>query len=466
MKKLIILNLLLVSFFHLSAQDSCVIKVCPNDCLNCYAGMQNVETTGNNIKKTIVFPDMSSAEVKEYLNHVLNISDTSLYNIIVSDSIYNSMSSSLSSEVYVYDENKLEKHSLLKKFDGFEKKNGFEIKIPDTIAISTSGSIINAREFFLISDYTFGKFVFVDKNKDNNVSVLTGEELTTRENYIKITGDTSAYNLFLKYKNQLRRGNADRIRIDPARGSRNQPVSFLMAPDIKFINGTMGIGFKTGIIDFNTPEDYKIFQIDEKSHPSEYYVNPGAYTEYKGKYYLQMGKVDKNANDQNMIGEFVLSDGKYIFSKFLNYKLPTEYQPAIRYSNLGKVLTFVNPYAFLQYSLSYYDLDSDKTLKLPFDTVKLDFFFNSVNYSLTKLESNYVFVDAYVTGKTIRLLFMENNKYYLAEIDRKDGHLISKKEILKPDKKIKLGFYFYSGDKIFYLSTDNSICVEKIKYRQ
>ncbi|OQX72148.1 MAG: hypothetical protein B6D61_14955 [Bacteroidetes bacterium 4484_249] len=53
--------------------------------------MQNVESANEKIKKTIVFPKLSEAEVKEYLNHVLNIQDISNYKIVISDSVYNSL---------------------------------------------------------------------------------------------------------------------------------------------------------------------------------------------------------------------------------------------------------------------------------------------------------------------------------------------------------------------------------------
>jgi len=463
--KLLLLNLLLISFIHLFPQDSCVVKVCLNDCLNCYAGMQNIESANKKIKKTIVFPDLSKSEIKEYLNHILNIPDASKYKIIISDSIYNLLNNSLSSEVYVYTENELTDYSLLKRFDGFEKKKVFEIKLPDTIAISKSAYIINTNKYFLISDYMFGKFVFVGKRKDNHVSVITGRDLTTRANYIKIAGDTSAYNLFIKYKRQLKRGNADRFRIQPSMGSRNEMVSFLLVPDIKFHNGTMGIAFKTGLIIFNGPEEYRILPIDDNTYPKEYYVNPGSFSEYQGKYYLQMGKVDKMAEKQDIIGEFVLVDDKVVFSRFLDYQLPSEYFPASKYRYLAKVLTFVNPYAFLQYSLSYYNIEHHQTLKLPLEPVNLKFSFNYQNASLTTLESNYFFSDAKISKQTIRILFKQHEKYFITEIDRADNHLISKKEIMNPDKQIKSGLYFYSDKELFYLSQDNSIVVEQIKYR-
>ena len=88
MKKLLFC-LLLTSFFNLFSQDSCVVKIFPNDCLNCYVGMKKIEFSEENIKKTIVFPNLTKPEVNAYLSEVFKISDINKFNIIVSDYIYN-----------------------------------------------------------------------------------------------------------------------------------------------------------------------------------------------------------------------------------------------------------------------------------------------------------------------------------------------------------------------------------------
>lgn len=425
--------------------------------------MKKVESSDDGIKKTIVFPDLSKAEVNAYLRNVLNISDISKFTVIVSDSVYNSMNKSLTSEVYVYNDNKLYDHALLKKFYGFDKIGPYEIKIPDSIPISIAATIINNDDYFFITDSKFGNCIFINKHANHKVTVLSAQDLTTDSNFNKISGDTICYHLFSKYREVLKSANMDRMQFKHTFGKRHM-TAFLMAPDIKVINDEAGLAYKTGIIIFKNPKEYTILSIDEESLPENYIVFPNFFSEHKGDYYIQLAHIDRTDNNQYLLGRFYLGNKKLVFSGFPEYKIPAEYLPASKFKSLRKVMTPINPYVFLQYSLSYYDIDNDQTYLLPLDSVNLKFEFPEQLVKLLKLESSYRFIDAYISDRTMQVLYEESDKYYIAEIDRTDNSLIKKLEILNLAKPLKAGMYFYSTDKLFYLTTDNTIVVEKINY--
>lgn len=462
--KTILLGLLFISFSQIFSQDSCVVKIFPGDCLNCYIGMKKVESSDEGIKRTIVFPDLSKAEVNAYLRNVLNISDISKFTVIVSDSAYNSMNQSLTSEVYVYNENKLYGHSLLKKFYGFDELGPYEIKIPDSIAISVAATIINHEDYFFITDSKFGNCIFISKHGNNEVIVLRAQDITTESNFNKISGDTICYHMFSKYRDVLRSANMDRMQLQHSFG-KSQMTSFLMAPDIKVINDKAGLTYITGIIFFTNPKKFVILRIDEESMPENYVVYPGFYSEYKGGHYIQLAHIDRTIDDQYVLGKFCLENEKLLFSGFPEYKIPMEYLPASKFKSLRKVLTPANPYVFLQYSLSYYDMDNDQTYLLPLDSVDLKFEFPDQIVDLMKFEHNYKFMDAYVSEKVIQVLYKVSDKYYIAYINRTDNSMIKKMEILNLAKHLKAGMCFYSADKLFYLTTDNTIVVENINYK-
>ena len=463
MKKLLFC-LLLTSFFNLFSQDSCVVKIFPNDCLNCYVGMKKIEFSDENIKKTIVFPNLTKPEVNAYLSEVFKISDTNKFNIIVSDSIYNSINNALTSEVYVYNEKKLYDHSLLKKFYGFAEFGPREIKIPDSIAFSAATTLINTEDYFFITDSKFAKYVLISKHADHKLTVLTALDLTTEINFHKISGDTMCYHMFSKYRDILKDANMDMMRLNHSFNKRNIMASFIMAPDIIVENNEAGLSYKSGIIIFNNPKDYSILRIREESLPEGYHIFPSFFSEYKGDYYLQLVPADKTMDEQYLFGRFNLKEEDLVFSGFTDYKLPSEYLPASKFKSLRKILTPADPYIFLQYSLSYYNLDNDKTYKLPLDAVDLKFDMPGQSMSLLKFEYNYRFVDAYISENTIKVLYEESGKHYLAFIDRIRNSLIEKKEITDFPKPIKAGPSFYSEDMIFYLTKDNSIVVEKINF--
>ncbi len=453
--------LLITSFCNVFSQDSCVIKVFPNDCLNCYVGIKTIESSDENIKKTIVFPSMTNAEINAYINDVLNISDINKFDIIVSDSIYNSMNNALTSEVYVYKERELYEQSLLKKFYGFEELWPQVINIPDSIPFSQATTLINCEDFFFITDSQFAKYVFISKHGSNKTTVLKASDLTTEINFHKISQDTMCYHLFSKHRDILENVNMDVMRLNHS-FTKNSMASFIMAPDIIVDSNEVGLAYKSGIIIFNNPKDYSILSIHEESIPENYIFFPGLYYEYKGDHYLQMKHIDQTIDDQYLLGKFNLKNENLSFSGFTRYKLPSEYLPASKFKSWRKVMNPVGHYIFLQFSLSYYNLENDQIYQLPLDSVNLEFRMPGLNRNSMKIEYNYRFIDAHISGSTLKVMYKKLEKYYIAFIDRKSNTLIEKKEITNIPENLKVGLSFYSNDKIFYLTKDNSLVVEKI----
>lgn len=258
----------------------------------------------------------------------------------------------------------------------------------------------------------------------------------------------------------------DKMRLATTFITGNEMASCIMAPNINVVNDEAGLTYISGIIIFNSPNDYILLGIDEKSLPENYFIYPGSFTEYKGSYYIQIIHIDRELDDQYVFGKFVLGDGQLVFSEFCDYKIPPEYLPSSNFVGLRKVLNFVNPYAFLQYSLSFYDVDNEQTYQLPLDSVNLVFNFQNKVINSMKMESNYSYGDAYVSEKTMQILYKSSDNYYIATIDRDNKQLIEKKMIANPLKKVKTGMSFYSSDALFYLAKDNTVVVEKINYER
>lgn len=464
--KSLLLSVLMVSFISIYSQDSCVVKVFPNDCQNCYIGMRNVESAQKDVKKTIVFPNMPQAEVNAYLKNVLNIHDESSYTIIVSDSVYHSLNTNLTSEVYLYRGNELFDHTILKQFQGIDEMAYTEIKIPDTIAISGGSTLINQQDYFFITDPKFGDFIFISKYGDHKIDVITADAFTTESNFERISGDTICYSTFLEYREILKSANMDKMKIQSSFIKRDLMAAYLLAPDIQVINGEAGLMYKNGLIIFNKPSDYTILRIDEKSIPKNYVINAGFYYQYKEGHYIQLTNIDRTLDDQFILGKFQLENNKLVFSEFPDYKIPTEYLPSSKFMSLRKILSSAGPYVFLQYSNSYFDLEKNQTFQLPLDTVNLNFEFQNLDINQLKFEYSFQLIDAIIFENTIQVLFEESGIYYVGVIDRIDNSLIKKSEIMSLSKPIKAGMNFYSPEKIFYLANDNTIVIEQIKYKQ
>lgn len=423
--------------------------------------MKSIEQI-NNAKKTIVFPELSIAEVNAYINDVLKISKVDNYEIIVSDSIYNSMNSTLTSEVYIYDNQDLYKHSLLKKFYGFIELDQRYIKIPDSIAFSQATTLINSNYYYFLTDSKFAKYVFVEKSGMNEITVLNASDITFQENFTIISGDTMCYYLFDKYRNILNDANMDVMRLNHT-FCKNMMASFIMAPNVVIREDEAGLSYISGIIIFENPNDYSIFRINEDSLPEGYFVFPGFYYQYDGLIYLQLSPLDKTIDDQYLLGMFYLEETEIVFKEFTNFKLPNEYLPAKKFKSLRKILTPAEPYIFLQYSLSYYNMDNDSTYQLPMDPVSLNFEMPGQSMNLMKFEYNFKFIDAFISNNVMQILYEKSNKYYVAVVDIANNELIKNDELIGIAENVKAGLTFFSEDVILYLSNDNAIVKERIK---
>jgi hypothetical protein len=110
-------------------------------------------------------------------------------------------------------------------------------------------------------------------------------------------------------------------------------------------------------------------------------------------------------------------------------------------------------------------LKKNQTFQLPLDTVNLNFEFQNLDINQLKFEYSFQLIDAIIFENTIQVLFEESGIYYVGVIDRIDNSLIKKSEILKLSKPIKAGMNFYTPEKIFYLADDNTIIIERIKFK-
>ena len=443
------------------SQDSCVVKIFPNDCRNCYIGISGIKSGGDDVKKTIVFPKLPQAEINAYLKNVLNITDISKYTVIVSDSVYKSLDKNLTSEVFVYRDNKIYDHILLKKFHGIKVPDTFSIAIPDSIPVTNEATIINHNDYFFITDPKFGNCIFINKLGFHEITVLSARDFTTKAIFDVVTGDTVCYQMFSKYRKPLKSANMDKIQFSPSYG-KDVMASFISIPNIVEKNKNVGLTYKYGIIVFKNPNEYGFLRIDDETLPNNYVLYPGFFVEYGGSYYIQVVSKNENNNDQYLLAEFKRVNNALVFSRFARYKLPYEYLPAGKYSHLRKVFIPSPPYAFLQYSRSYYDMKHDTVRQLPLDSVKLQFDFPGHNLNLLKFSYHYKITDACVVKDTVQVLIEKSGKYSIAYINSIDNKLIKEVKIKNPVKSLKIGMYFFSGDRLFYLTKDNQIVVEKI----
>ncbi len=449
------------------AQDSCAVKVCLNDCLNCYGNFVSVENLGDSVSKTLLFPSIPEKEAEYYAKNLLHVKDLKRYNIVLSDSLYNQVQKTITSEIVYYKGNKEVLHENLDKFHIQKIKKQEEdtliiISLPDSVFFSQSVNLLHDSGYFLITDYRFGKIVLIDENNPEKIRIINARDLTTNSIFQIITKNDSSYTIFKKYANYLKYANFDKIRFEPCRKCKNNLSVFITVPDIKFINNNLHVLSATGIINFIDFNKFDILSYNNKSLPQNYYINSSSYYTNKNNYYLPVSKLDSSESSKNYcIAKFKNTNNDLTFDSFVPFELPKEYK---QLKDLMVIPVFIYPYVFYQYSLSVFNLETNKTETLPLTPQKLNIRFDMKNKKFISNEYTYAFSDAVIEGNNLYVLYYDTTSKYLLTVDTNTFSKKSLKKLAHLKYKAKSPYYLYDKEHIYYFSKNNEIVVEKARF--
>jgi len=464
-KRYFIFSLILAIAYCAFGQDSLVIKVSTTDCLNCYANMYSVENIKGTIAKTLVFPEISKKEMKYYAIDLMHIKDLSKYHVILSDSVYDKIQESSTSEVLVYQKNKLRERAELQQFNPYKLIHQIDtvITLPDSIVLSAHVDIEYNKSIFMITDYRFGKIILLNRKSPHNLRIIKAEDFTTPV-FFKIASKTgNSYNVFKKHQQQLRFANFDKVRFDGASSSLNSLVSFVEIPVIKINNdSTIMVSPEFVIVEFVDQNNFNVYGIDKKSLPDGYYVNGYSFLHNHSNYYLILKTKNHPENTNNyFVGKFIKKGNNLIFDKFIKWNMPKTYL-----NEKMKVMAlrpfFLFPYIFMEYTLDVYDLENGFLMKLPLKKHVINIEIDK-NYKLVKDIFSYQFIDAEVAGDKIYVLYgNDKRETYLLELEK---HTFKKVSLIKieTEKSTKSDIKLFDPQHLFYVTKNNSIVIKRIR---
>ena len=467
MKKRILTYLFAITGLIAYAQDSCAVKVCLNDCLNCYGNFVSVENLNDSVSKTLLFPSISEKEAEYYAKNLLHVKDLKKYHIVLSDSLYHQVQKTVTSEIVYYKGNKEVMHENLDKFHmqkikGLDEDTLIEIPLPDSVFFSQSVNLLYNNGYFLITDYRFGKIVLVNENNPGKIRVINSSELTNKKIFKIITGNDSSYTVFNKYAKYLKYANFDKIRFEPCRGCRRNLSAFVTVPDIKFINNSLHVLSSTGIIKFLDFNKFDILSYNNHSLPPNYYINSSSYYFNKKYYYLPLSKLDSSNSLKNYcLAKFTPKNNVLTFDSFLPFELPKEYE---QLKDFLVTPVFIYPYVFYKFSLSVFNLETNKIEKLPLPPQKLNIQFDMKNEKVISDEYTYAFNDAVIDGSNLYVFYSDTASKYLLTVDTNTFSKKSLKKLAPLKYKAKSPYYLYDKNHILYFSKNNEIIIEKIKF--
>ncbi len=469
MKTKILLYVLLIFNFSGFTQDSCVVKVCLNDCLNCYGNFTTIKNIDKSVKKTLVFPSITKKEAETYSKQLLHINDLNKYNVVLSDSLYNSIQNTVTSEIIYYKNNKKIIHENLDKFNPdkiIENKESDirKIKLPDSILLSQSVTITADENYYQITDYRFGKIVLINKHDTKKIKIITSDDLTTKQIFNTILNNDSSYKIFTKYRNYLVYANFNKTRIEPCRGCRNSLITFITIPDIKIKNNKMTVLSGTGIMEIFNDNRFDLFGYNKKTIPENYYVLTSSVFNFNNLWYLPVVSENKGKTPNNYcLAKFEKKNNMLNFISFVPFDLPSEYN---KIKNVLITPTIIYPYLFFTYSTKIYNLEKHKELQLPLTSVKLNIQFDEKNKRVISNEFSYAFSDAVIKNSYLYILYYDTKNKYLLTVDTNTFSKVSLKKIKFKDIKSKSPFYLSDEKHLLYFSEKNEIVIEKMEFEQ
>ncbi len=463
-------------------QDSCVVKVQLCDCQNCYLGINQVNRYDTEIKKTLIFPNISKKEVYTYFYKVLNLDDTNNYKIIASDSIYNSISKNHSSEVVLFNNGKEEKRYLLKNsyklLLNSKNKDTSYYKIDlkkNNIVLSGVITITKNTNYILITDYLFGNLIFINRNNFSFEKLFSNKDLNYEELFSHVINPNFSYDNYKKYKNLLKQFNFEYARFSAAQGITNQLIVLCQIPEIKVNNNTkeMQIIPITIPLKFNSPINYNIYAINNNSLPSGYSISSQSIFFNDSSAYLFVlppKKYRDSTKNKYFLAKYDnIEDTSLYFKSFVKLNIPKEYSDNKIFNDLSFPVFTSKGFVFFRFSNVLYNINKNKKYKMPFRNINLSIKKDISTNSKVIKSDGYIY-DVFQDKDKFYVLHSYKSdsmrkEYFLSTIDTNMNLIENHKIYDFPEfEKTKTNIYLLNKNFIIYIDKKDVVIKEKLKF--
>lgn len=368
------------------------------------------------------------------------------YEIIVSDSIYNKLSSTLVSEVFVYRDNQLIYKNDLGHFS-FQKIGSSFIpdtlfKLPDSISLSQVLRISNSKKYLAIKDFMFNAIVLIDPVEKSVLKYFNAKMYPVDSIYHRVNLDTISRKLFKHHKSSLGNTQNDVALFGNCFFQQDKFIVGMSYPVLKKkIGDTVYVSRENVFITYaeNQNEPIKFYQLENyKENSSQYYnLIENAYP-FKTDEFLMRAE-SSNSKASYMLNSWIFLDSKVIRKKTISSIIPDFYiKTGLGTNMLSEIVVW--PWIFYSLSNEVFNINMNKWYKLPFENDLFSFDFEKIE----NLKFNYQILTAFQGNNMILLLVLEkDNTLKIYFLDQNSLALKYSQSI--PDlvlkNKIALDFY-------------------------
>lgn len=372
------------------------------------------------------------------------------YPYIASDSLYNSLSEHVASEVIYTENGKVFQRWLLKEFFGLPtyQRVSLRLQLPDSLMVDFT-NIGLYDDYITLADYRYGNIYVINKKDFKLLSVYDDNDLEAMPIIEKIKPEAIA--LFknateddIKFYKSIKGDKIGLLNTSSLHGD-----GYYVPAEINFPNhrDTMIIISRFGgLLSIKNTE--KPLFIPPINLPPRTHMSSGILYATNKKI---IAEVVTGKELQYFLAEFShKQEDSLRFVRFYPFTKSKLYTEKVKRYKASYYMAY--PYVFSQLGNEVWNVETEETLQLPFKE-------NNVSHDMKKqnnwLTYDYMFLDGILmSGNILRLLVDNGNKQYsITDVDMNKMELINTIKIELPDKT-QSQFHFFDSNTILYVKDE------------
>lgn len=448
--------LLLLYFSATYSQDSCVVKLSLNDCSNCYGGMCLIDNSPNYSKKVLIVKENDKGITDYFITKHLKLKNN--YTYIYSDSLYNSMSSSPMSEVFIYNSNELIYNGSLNNLSFKDVLSEIHMdtlySMPDSVVLSNFILLNEIRDYYVITDMIFGKIYVINPEAEKKIDIISADFVNLTQLQTDFGSDSLSLAIYQKLLPHIEPTKNDNIKIqEPVefRGNLLIPV-YVPCPVYDTFERTLSLPSKPAFIHWGLDESkiLGIYSTEETIidyHGIKYSILANCFPIDQSSLIVKCQSVDSLR--PILLGRLDFNDNAMSVSLNFNYTIPDYYiQTGLRTNMLGLTIRF--PFVFTKLSPYVYNLETEGEVVFPYQNEPFNFHLNTI------MDQKFSFrlVDAIHSELGFEILYMDAKDQFILDSYDSDLNLISTKIVFKEISGSLLNVRFIRENSLLILTKD------------
>jgi hypothetical protein len=454
-----------LSISPIFSQDSIVVKLSLNDCSNCYGGFCIIDDLPSNTKITLVVKEEDKKITEYFIRKHLELKNN--YTYVYSDSLYNSLSTSPTSEVFLFQSEKITQQGPLSKFPQTLSHTQSHIdslfSMPDSVFVSKFQLFNAIKGYYIITDMIFGKIYVINSDSGIIKDIIATDFVDLKELQQNYGVDSISMAVFEKLLPQIKTTKNDQIKFqEPIEFNNNLLIPvYVPCPVYDTAARTLTLASYPAYVLWDL-EQSTIHEIIYTKNPTvnhngiDYMILANCFPLDSTSIIIQCQSSDSLRPIS--LSSFGIKDGFLYELKSYNYTIPPYYLTTGLNNNvLGLLIRY--PLVFTKLSPLIFNLETDETTLLPYENELFKFKMNTI----VDHKFNFRLMDAWHSNQGSHILYMNDQDQFIFDTFNANNKLVSSIEIFNELKSSVLDIIIEDHKNFLVLTTASQILRYKLK---